>query len=376
MFTVEYVVMFNPKKTASTIILMLFLSFSTSTFLVFPAKAAENSWVTLEPMPTARNAFGVAVVDGKIYAIGGYNASYLSTNEMYDPITDTWSIKKSMPTARAIPAIAVYQNKIYVIGGIIGESDTSHSGFTGITEVYDTLTDTWETMEQMPTARAALCANVVDEKIYLVSGMKYAGVPPVFGQLTDINEVYDPSTDSWSTKTPIPTSISYYPSAVVDNKIYLMGGTFLTNIPTQIYNPETDTWNYGKTIPTAVFSPAAGATTGLLAPKRIYVFGGQVDANIVTNLTQVYDPENDTWTTGTPMPTPRWSLGVAVVDDELYVIGGKTGEGNNFSAVNEKYTPLGYIPEFPSWTILPLLLVATLVAILCKKRLVTTVSNI
>jgi len=35
----------------------------------------------------------------------------------------------------------------------------------------------------------------------------------------------------------------------------------------------------------------------------------------------------------------------------------------------------GVIPEFPSWAILPLLLVATLVVIICKKRLPKTPNN-
>ncbi|TRZ51781.1 MAG: hypothetical protein D4S01_04105, partial [Dehalococcoidia bacterium] len=241
-------------------------------------------------MPTARSGFGVAVVEGKIYAIGGTNGSYLNTNEMYDPTTNTWTTKKSMPTARKGHAIAVYQNKIYVIGGVIGSSDPVSSGYTGVTEVYDPLTDTWETMEPMPTARGDLCANVVNEKIYLTEGRKHGDVFP-FYQNPAVNEVYDPSTDSWSTKTPIPTSTFVYASAVVDNKIYVMGG-FSRGHLNQIYNPETDTWSYGKEISTAVFSAAAGATTGVLAPKRIYVLGGQ-DDNIAFNLTQVYDPEND-----------------------------------------------------------------------------------
>jgi len=360
--------MLNMKKTASTIVLVFILVFSTSIFLVSPANAAEDSWTTLETMPTARAGLGVAVVDGKIYAIGGYNGSRLSTNEMYDSATDTWTTKKSMPTARKGHAIAVYQNKIYVIGGIIGESDPVSSGYTGVTEVYDPLTDTWETMEPMPTARGDLCANVVNEKIYLIEGRKHGGVFP-FYQNPAVNEVYDPSTDSWSTKTPIPTSTFVYASAVVDNKIYVMGG-FSRGHLNQIYNPETDAWSYGKEISTAVVSAAAGATTGVLAPKRIYVLGGQDDNNIAFNLTQVYDPVTDMWTTGTPMPTPRWALGVAVVNDELYAIGGY--DGDTRLAVNEKYTPLGYIPEFPSWTILPLFLTATVLIIFCRRRLQKT----
>ncbi len=356
------------KENKSAIALLLVLLFTLPTLSLPLVNATEDSWVTMEPMPTARFSFGVAVVDGKIYAIGGSNGTHhLNVNEMYDPATDTWTKKRSMPTARTDPATAVYQNKIYVIGGIVADSNPSYSGYTGLTEVYDPLTDTWETMEPMPAARSSLDANVVGDKIYLIGGKKYVDVFP-FQQSTNKNQVYDPSNDSWSTKTPTPTSTFLYASAVADNKIHIMGGYsgghFLQL--NQIYNSETDTWSYGKEVPTAILSTAAGATTGLLAPKRIYVLGGHVGSNITSNLTQVYNPENDTWTTGTSMPTPRWSLGVAVVNDELYAIGGYDGE--TALSVNEKYTPADYIPEFPSWIFLPLFFVATLVCVAVRRK--------
>jgi len=357
--------MLNMKKTASTIVLLFILSFSMSTFLVSPANAAEDSWVTLEPMPTARSGLGVAVVDGKIYAIGGYLdqinfSGHLSTNEMYDPANDTWATKEPMPTARNRFGIAVCQNKIYVIGG---ETD---DGYTGANEVYDPLTDTWETRTPMPTVRADLSANVVDDRIYLIAGS--GGWP-----FHTVNEVYDPVTDSWTTKTPIATAVGGYVSAVVDNQIYVIGsigwGEPSSGI-NQIYNPETDTWALGSSMPNWFTERAsAAATTGVFAPKRIHILWDDEH--------HVYDPENDSWSTATSMPTSRLSLGVAVVNDILYAIGGGFHAELGFteSNKNERYTPSGYIPEFPSWTILPLLLVATLVAIVCKKRLPKNLSN-
>ena len=93
------------------------------------------------------------------------------------------------------------------------------------------------------------------------------------------------------------------------------------------------------------------------------------------NSNQTYDPEKDNWTVAADLPTRRFNFGVAVVNDTLYIIGGHTYNLSGFfapSAANEQYTPIGYIPEFPSWIILPLLLVATLVAVLCKQRLTKT----
>jgi len=335
-------------------------------------RAAEDSWTTMAELPTARSGLGVAVANGKIYAIGGQNGDgVLNTTEEYDPVTNEWTSKTSMPTARSDFGIAVYQNKIYVIGGTTGPGETWGSSLiTGATEVYDPETDTWQTKTSMPTPRQGLEANVVTDRIYLIGGVRYVGgyIHPGF----DENEVYDPATDSWITKAPLPTAVWGYSSSVVDNKIYLIGGGNKTSDGTfpvtlnQIYTPSTNTWNLAQDVPTGLWHAAAGATTDVFAPKRIYVLGGSY-YDVAYNLTQTYDPEVDAWTTGTPMPTPRWSLGVAVIDDELYAIGGKT-EGDDYSVVNEKYTPIGYIPEFPSWTPLLITLIALVVIVTISYR--------
>ncbi len=349
------------KKSVSIKVLLLTLILLSSTFSIAIVGATEDSWTTLTPMPTVRRDFGVAVVDGKIYAIGGYNGSYLSTNEMYDPITDTWTTKASMPIARKDFAIAVYQNKIYIIGGILQDI-----GRTGLNQVYDPLTDTWENRTSMLTPRNGLCANVVNGKIYLIGGSRDVSNPTI-NPPSEKNEVYDPTTDTWTTKAEIPIGVAYYATAVVDNKIYILGGAYdlwsgSKGNFNQVYDPETDTWADAEPVPIEFREAAAGATTGELAPKRIYMLGGYVTVNYSTNpcnLTQVYDPEKNIWSTGAPMPTPHANFGVAVINDELYVI----------SDTHEKYTPLGYIPEFPSWVTLPLFMATTLLAVISYRKL-------
>jgi N-acetylneuraminic acid mutarotase len=354
------------KEGGVALIMLLVLSFALSTFSLPLVSATEDFWITMEPMPTARNGFGVAVVAGKIYVIGGSNGSLLGTNEMYDPVTDTWITKTSMPTPRIGFGIAVYQNKIYVIGGQIG---LLPQAVTGANEVYDPSTDTWESKTAIPEGRSGFRANVVNDKIYLISGF---GTPFTPYPNSDENLVYDPANDSWTTKAPIPTPVHWYASEVFDNKIYIIGGRdFSLNIIynlTQIYDPKTDTWSYGASIPTNVSLGAAGATTGTMAPTRIYVIGGFTSFDYeAIHLNYIYDSEGDVWSMGTPMPTPRYSLGVEVVNDTLYAIGGKSRD--SYLAVNEKYTPVGYIPEFPSSILPSLFLVATLAAILCKKKI-------
>jgi N-acetylneuraminic acid mutarotase len=340
-------------------LLLIMTAFITGCIIVTePASAVSpNSWTEKTPMQVARSSLGVAVVDGKIYAIGGttYTApstgGAVSTNEMYDPETDTWVFKASMPTARAYFATAVFDDKIYCIGG---------SG--GVNEVYDPKTDTWENRTSMPTARWALQANVVNGKIYLIGGYNFDD-SAFGGSRTSLNEIYDPATDTWTTGTPIPIATADYSSAVFDKKIYILGG--LSSSPrsniNQIYDPATDSWSQGALSPSGLRYCAAGATTGVNATKRIYVFGPTMNLweGESTATVRIYNPATDRWTTGASMTTSRYSFGVAVVNDTLYTIGGYTVNkadvyySNDYSiteyATNEEYLPLGYGTPDPSY---------------------------
>jgi len=75
----------------------------------------------------------------------------------------------------------------------------------------------------------------------------------------------------------------------------------------------------------------------MLAPMKIYLVGGTPEFN----LNQVYNMDNDSWTLGTSMPTPRQNLALAEVDDKLFAIGGSDKDGN-ILASNEQYIPIDY----------------------------------
>jgi N-acetylneuraminic acid mutarotase len=334
------------KKLIHIIIVLLLVSMLLS-ILRFPVvDAGENEWTSMAPMPTARGGLGVAVVNGKIYAIGGVNNdTQLAVNEEYDPATDTWKDRAAMPTARSGFAIAVYQSKIYAIGGAVGNGE--NVGFTGVNEVYDPATNTWETKASMPTPRADLGANVANGTIYLIGGKEYWGAGPLYHEL-DVNEAYDPVSDSWTTEMQMPVPVFGYASAVVDGKIYVFGGARqllegfnnLTSVSsTQVYDTVNHTWSNRDSLPVAGSYAAAEATRGLTAPKRVYVVGGFAQDSY-SNVVHVYDSERNVWSSGASMPTARGYLGLAIVDGALYAIGGFDGE--NWLNVNERYLPFGY----------------------------------
>jgi N-acetylneuraminic acid mutarotase len=332
-------------KSVAAMLALLFVA--ASCMAVKPAVSSdddsvENSWASRAPMHVARAGLGVAAVNGKIYAIGGRTADgVIGTNEEYDPEMDTWTLKTPMPTPEAGFATAVYQNKIYCIGGSI---------HTSVNEVYDPATDTWETKTSMPTARTGLQANVINGTIYLIGGYVLDNNSDLGFSVSDLNEVYDPATDTWTTKASIPTATSIYASEVVDDKVYVISGDGADEL-NQIYDPETDTWSQRTSLTSSTATAVASATTGMNAPKRIYVLGQYFHLPQQPYFNLAYNPETDSWTGGVAMPTARRGLGVAFLRDKLYAIGGYTEVYSIYPweqptviyyATNEQYTPFGY----------------------------------
>lgn len=85
--------------------------------------SSKGQWQLSKSMQTLRSRVGVAVVDGKLYAFGGYDGtSRLCTVECYDPQRDEWQLRSSMNTRRSAMSIAVHGHDVHIIGGYDGSS--------------------------------------------------------------------------------------------------------------------------------------------------------------------------------------------------------------------------------------------------------------
>jgi N-acetylneuraminic acid mutarotase len=365
-------------KNAALLIVIFFL---TSLFMIVakPASAAtpaENSWESKTPMPEGKSGFGLAVVNGKIYAIGGIVRNYVdnwpggisgtlkvvNTNYEYDPAIDKWIIHPSMPTARYGFAAVAYNDSIVCIGGAY--YSWNNPVLTAAVEVFNLSTNNWEIKTSLPTKRNDIITIVYQNSIYciteeaneaynIMSDTWQTKAPvPFNGSIITANVVngklyvtsdsqmyvYNPATDSWLAEAPLQTLNYGTISAVVDKRIYVIS----TN-STQIYDTETDTVSVGA--PSDNVDGAAIATIGEMAPERIYILGETL---------QVYDPETDTWAINAKNPPTRVQIGFATVNDRIYAIGGNTWVISpgpfpttlNISvkqyASNEEYTPYGY----------------------------------
>ncbi len=107
-----------------------------------------------------------------------------------------------------------------------------------------------------------------------------------------------------------------------------------------------NTWTTGTPMP----SPIAWSTAAVLK-NQIYVVGGINSANETTADVEIYNPATDTWSTGVPLPSPIWGATSAVVKNVLYVFGGY-GCGNTCGTV------WAFNPKTKSWISKPPMLTA------------------
>lgn len=303
------------------------------------AQPVQEGWHTGAPAPGARTEIAAAALDGKIYVAGGFSRPSLSSVldfaisrdvEVYDPAADSWTHTTPMPAGRHHMGMVALDGYVYVVGGF---AKSGLSVWHAVNSVYrfDPKTQEWRERAPMPTARGALGVAVFQGKLFAIGG--YDGK-----QNVRATEIYDPNTDSWSSAAPMSAPRDHLAVASVGGRIYAIGGR--SNLKyrqntgvAEAYDPVTDHWDYVANLPTARSGIGAGVIGG-----HIYVLGGESgEGTFDTN--EKYLPQADRWETATPVPTARHGLGVAVIGERLYAIGGGPTPGASFSQINEIFIP-------------------------------------
>lgn len=147
-----------------------------------------NRWASIAPSPNSHDYGGYGEIGGKIYLTGGGSTKV----DVYDPATASWeTLAAEMPTARGHTSGAVVEGKLYVIGGDTG----GHAVNTGANEMFDPSTGVWTSKAELPVVRGSLAATAYMGRIVVMGGQSGGGGG--VDSFADVN-VYDPAADSWS----------------------------------------------------------------------------------------------------------------------------------------------------------------------------------
>ena len=283
----------------------------------------------------------------KILILAPVFISFISVNTNVNASTntsltiDTWIEDTSAPgfIKRSRFTTEVVNGKIYCIGGQQG-----YDVALDIVQEYDPETNTWTTKSPMPTKRTNLASVVFDEKIYCIGGDDTTSS-------VSILEVYDPVADTWTTKSSMPKSKTELGAELIDGKIYCFGGSFMEegggvgSQETFEYNIATDKWVSKQSLPYSRGEVKTASIDGKLYSLK---------SGTLVNYLDRYDPTADTWEMEISRPTGREYFGLEVVDDVIYCFGGQGMLGylktvQSYDYLTNKWTnkaslPFGYHP--------------------------------
>ena len=294
------------------------------------APLQAGAWTAKAPMPQPKSGASGAVLNGKLYVVGGNSDGSMFS---YDPTTNAWSSEPSFPSPyRAYAGAAVVAGKLYVVGGCESQPGTGPDcgvATTNTMRMFDPATGNWSTRAPMAGARLHFAIAEIGGLIYVAGGIGAGG-----SHLSSF-EVYDPATDVWTTKASLPGPRVAPYAGVIGGKLYLAGGTSGANALASaiVYDPSSDAWTAGAPMPEARQTGTSGALNG-----HLYVVAGQDAAGSNVRDVWDYDPVSDSWSTNHPqIPTGRYAPSAGVIGGVLYVAGG--GPNNSNIATLEAFTP-------------------------------------
>lgn len=287
------------------------------------ADSVEDAvWIAADSIPDSRANMAMALVDNRMYMVGGFKAGavYSDRLDVYNPETDSWHTRSPLPIPLKQPAAVALDGKLYVFGGM------NNSGISKRAFMYHPRIDRWEEIAPLPTPRFGLSAAAVEGKIYTFGGFNLRQ------DYVDAMESYDPITNTWEIETPLPTS-RYNPGTATDgNLLYVFGGyngldggmfPFILT-----YSPQDDVWDTVGVMRTPRHSAGVVMING-----EFVVVGGYNKINGYLNVVEAFNPVTQTWRDMRSLAVPRSGPGVAALSGRLFVFGGMRALGERERSV-------------------------------------------
>ncbi|KAM3607881.1 uncharacterized protein V6R79_015644 [Siganus canaliculatus] len=174
---------------------------------VWKYNGALDKWIQVESLSTGRWRHKMAVHEGKVYTLGGFDGvQRLTSVEAYDPFHNRWTQVTPLAIGVSSFAAASFDRWIYVIGG-----GPNGKLATDQVQCWEPGTDCWELRAPIPIETK--CTNAVTFRncIYIVGGAMHAMY------------CYSPLSDSWSLVTRLGERASCA-IAACNNKLFITGG--------------------------------------------------------------------------------------------------------------------------------------------------------
>lgn len=230
---------------------------------------SNNSWVTISRMPTPRQFFGSAMLDGMLYIVGGIADAPLNVTEAYDIEEDRWEKVAELSSPRNGIALVAVDEYLFSIGG-------ANTELVDTVEIYNPYYNFWSLRSPMPSPRGGMACVVIEHRVFVLGGTVPDPSSPTGFSVTSSVLMYDTKADKWTERAPMKTARSAHSAVVINERIFVIGGSTIDANGNEIFLSSVESfddffnvWRDEESLPVAVsYAPA------LTLEDRIFVFGG------------------------------------------------------------------------------------------------------
>ncbi|MEM1167101.1 MAG: kelch repeat-containing protein [Planctomycetota bacterium] len=287
------------------------------------ATSVHAEWQKVGMLVKERSEHASAVVGGKIYLITGiFNGKEGHEDmEVFDPASGTWSMLngelgnrwRHHVTANA----SIRGTEVWIVGGKVGKNPRDQ------VDIYNTATDTWRAGPSLPVKFYGGPSVIVGDTLHAFAGAKSNTVTDDHHFTLDLT---DPEA-TWEIGPSVPEPRVHAAGVAIGETIYFIGGEFehRHNGDTpelQMYDTSTETWSTGAPMPIGR-SHHEWAT--FVHNGEIWVGGGVDSSQNPRGQSEIliYTPSTDTWREFEyELPFRAVSPGVRMIDGVLYCFGG------------------------------------------------------
>lgn len=345
---------YHTTKMISTIVAGLLLLASGCEALPTNQTPLPGKWstlpnITLNGVEYPRQEHAAALVGDEIFVLGGIlpwdGKEYATTNivQKYNMITGTWTETAPMPAALNHANVAVVDGKIYYLGGLEAVDETYWNA-TGKSAVYDPAMDEWTVLPSMPEGReiGSAATVVVDDTIYLPGGLAYTNI--TYDQEGTVSRFssYNVRTQEWTTLPDLPAPRDHAGKGIYRDMLYILGGREFgnKNVVSTVFgfNLTSQQW-------ATAFEPmpiARGGVASATIGSLIFTAGGEGDRRTPTAVfpeMQAYDAATNTWVDYADMPLPVHGSDAVVYEGEIVIPGGGIVTGATLTPVVQTFQP-------------------------------------